>query len=329
MTRAMQSSRSAGIQLGVGLPYVFQATLDDPPLAPERLMFVTHAIAHVGAITEADWGAAERTALHFPEPPIPSTMTVDKLLTLRHAPQKPPAVSLSGTSGWNHRSALAEQSDYAAEIAKWEQDAPERRAEAERAVADDEKYYADWVAGIAAHSAAALALRRAAKALCRAVVDERVTPYARPVNGGDTVEMERSIWSDETVPGRIVRSGSLSLDAGKSWLYLFVDRAELMKEFSPPSSPSEAVEGRDLSALSPYLQLLIAVAEKQAITADNHSTVESLKADLLAEAPHFGLSVGTGNDGSDFSATLAGDFAKAIRWPNARRGKAKGGNQKT
>lgn len=328
MNQSMQSSQSAGMQLGVGSPYVVQSTLDDPPIVEERLMFVTHAIAYVGSITDPDWANYERTALHFPQPAIPSTMTVGKLLARHRAPQKPPPMSLSGASNWNRRSMQAEEQRYATDLAKWKEEAPKRKAEAEQAVAADENYYAEWVAGIAAHSSAVLALHRAAKTLCRAIVNHRVTPYARPIHGGEMAEMKRSIWSDESVPGRIVRGGSLSLDGGKSWFYLFVDRAELMQEFSPPPTPADVVEGLDLSALSPYLRLLIAVAEKQNITADNHSTVESLKADLLAEAPRFGLSVGSGNDGSDLSATLAGDLAKAIRWPNARLGRAKGANQK-
>lgn len=110
--------------------------------------------------------------------------------------------------------------------------------------------------------------------------------------------------------------------------HVYVDAPQLGAAFSRRPDAIQSVGSIPLDQLSPYLRLMIFVAGKQGISEDNHSTVESLKADLIAEAPRHGLSVGSGNSGFDFSPTLAEELAKAIRWPDARLGKAKGRNLK-
>jgi hypothetical protein len=168
------------MRLGVGNPYVQQSTLDDPPLAPDRLMFVTHAVVHIGRATNPDWNDVERTALHFPAPAIPSTLAASKLVSLERPPPKPAAV-------WN---VGAGESGYAAALAKWQNEAPARLAAAEATVRDDQGYLEEWRAGIIAHAPAVAALNAAAKALCRAVINGSVTPYFRDVAGGAVQQMQ-------------------------------------------------------------------------------------------------------------------------------------------
>lgn len=110
--------------------------------------------------------------------------------------------------------------------------------------------------------------------------------------------------------------------------HVYVDAEQLAEEFPLRATSIQTVDSISMDNLSPYLRLMIAVAVKQGITSGNHSTVESLKADLLADAPNFGLTAGSGNGGFDLSPTWAEEIAKAIRWPVARLGKAKGGNQR-
>lgn len=194
---------------------------------------------------------------------------------------------------------------------------------------------ADWndaertslAAGDEAARSGIAAIQSAAKLLHQAVMDDDVHIYFRSSSGGALQAMTASDWTNDYMGVNIARSSGGPAVHGS--VYLFVDRAELAEKFPLAGAASETERHVEDRELSPYLQLLIAVAQKQGITAETHSTVESLKADLLADAPRFGLSVGTGNSGSDISPTWAEELAKAIRWPSARLGRAKGGNQKT
>lgn len=144
----------------------------------------------------------------------------------------------------------------------------------------------------------------------------------RAVPDGELVKDWNSVGD-----GNLKRRGYIWRDRA-AW-HVYVDAAKLAEIFPRHAPTIQTVGSISMDALSPYLRLMIAVATKQGIAPENHSTVESLKADLLADAPGYGLSVGTGNSGFDLSPTWAEEIAKAIRWPGARLGKAKGGNQRT
>lgn len=165
------------------------------------------------------------------------------------------------------------------------------------------------------------AIQSAAKLLHQAIMDDDVTIYSRPSSGGALTAMPTADWINDYTGVNIARSSGGPAVHGS--VYLFVERSELEKKFvvTPPDAGDQ--RHADIE-LSPYLRLMIEVAEKQGISADNHSTTDSLEADLLAEAHRFGLSVG-----STFSKTFAGELAKAIRWPIARLGKAMGANHKS
>lgn len=133
-------------------------------------------------------------------------------------------------------------------------------------------------------------------------------------------------WNSHDGKENLSRRGYVWTD--RAARYVYVDTTKLAEQFPLSKLPAQSVGSIPMDSLSPYLRLLIAVSLKQGISEENKSTPGSLATDLLAEAPHHGLVVGVGNDGSDISKTWAEQLAKAIRWPNARLGQAAGKTQK-
>lgn len=120
------------------------------------------------------------------------------------------------------------------------------------------------------------------------------------------------------VRGRIRSSGSQH--------HVYVDAEQLAKAFPRLSDPLQSVGTFQIDALSPYLQLMIQVSLEQGVTAQTRTTPEALGDILRTEAPKFGLTAGKGNDGSDITKTWSTQLGKALRWPDARKGRAEPGS---
>ena len=271
----------------LGLPYVDQATLERPPLAPASVIFVTSAIAHVGRVTDPEWNGAERSALYYPSPAVASTMTVAQILAKHSPPRRQVPMSLASA---NPGPPLENAAAFAKRLERWEADAPKRLRDAEKQVEDASNYYEAWKAGIEDHRKAVDALHDAARKLCAAVINGQVTPYYRPHGGGDVQKMAPGLWADESLPARISRGGIFFTKDASSY-YLFVDREELMNAFPTSEGMSDTLSGRELS---PYLQLMAFVVRTLDIKPDQRVKGEAIKSQIEASAAQFGLTVGVG-----------------------------------
>jgi len=107
--------------------------------------------------------------------------------------------------------------------------------------------------------------------------------------------------------------------------YVYVDSDRLAEAFPLNPLHKTSVGSIPLDQLSPYLQLMIHVSLEQGMTAESRISPEELREALMAAAPKFGLSVGRGNDGSDITRTWAKELGKALRWQDARKGRAEPG----
>lgn len=64
--------------------YMDQAALTDPPAAPSKYMFITHAVVHVGRVRIADWNDAETVAMAGDSPQAPAVAAITKASALLH-----------------------------------------------------------------------------------------------------------------------------------------------------------------------------------------------------------------------------------------------------
>lgn len=64
--------------------YMDQAALTDPPAAPSKYMFITHAVVHVGRVRIADWNDAETVAMAGDPPQEPAVAAIIKASALLH-----------------------------------------------------------------------------------------------------------------------------------------------------------------------------------------------------------------------------------------------------
>lgn len=316
MSKSTQDARLAGEADGVGQPFVDQALLDCPPMAEEELMFFPIAIAVAGkALDPRGWQDWERTVEYYPAPaPRGLTLMTFGWLEQANAPKAPPPVPISSTSGARYN-VRARQSAYEEEKQRWENEKPQRKAAFQKEMESEGAYLQQWAAGHLQHATGEAELAKALRAVCQKITDQKITPYGRPVSGGATYKLKRELFMMDTPPMSLVRKGILLTDRQVA-NYVFLPKAEVHAAFGSGMLNRQEGEG---PAVSPYLQLMLHVAAKQAITQSNSSTVDSLQSDLWDCRHLFGL-----DDDADFSPSLAKSLAGAIRWPDARKGKGKG-----
>ncbi|MBL9065536.1 MAG: hypothetical protein JNN10_04505 [Sphingopyxis sp.] len=130
-------------------------------------------------------------------------------------------------------------------------------------------------------------------------------------------------WNS-TGGGNLTRRGYIWRDRA-AW-HVYLDTAKLADAFPLNPLRETAVGSISLDQLSPYLQLMIQVSLEQGVTAHTRTKPQALGDILRNEAPKFGLTVGKGNDGSDITKTWATQLGKALRWPDARKGRAEPGS---
>lgn len=173
-------------------------------------------------------------------------------------------------------------------------------------------------------SPSVVAIKSASGLLHQAIMDQKMTAYSRPSSGGGLRAMTADAWTNDYMSENIARSSGGPPAHGS--VYLFVERAELEREFPPGGAAITTVEGFSLDQLSPYLRLMIEVSRQEAVDAGTRTKPGELASILISQAPRFGLTSGKGNDGSDITETWATQLAKALRWPDARKGRAEPGS---
>lgn len=99
--------------------------------------------------------------------------------------------------------------------------------------------------------------------------------------------------------------------------YVYVDAAELAKLYASIPDRHEVAAALGLPHISPYMELMIAVARKYDITPDNQPFSDALKAEIKAMAPAFGLTVG---DNEALSTRNVQVMATFLRQPLPKKG---------
>ncbi|WP_215350739.1 hypothetical protein [Sphingopyxis soli] len=207
-------------------------------------------------------------------------------------------------------------------------EAAERRAAESSAFAAEVMKRLPPLAELAALNDARKArLIEAKSALFGAIINSRVPAFwyadgsandPRRVPDGELVKD----WN--TVGGNLRRRGYIWRERA-AW-YVYVDAAALADAFPLNPLRETTVGSIPLESLSPYLRLMIEVSLQEGVTSDTRTKPEVLGDILRREAPKFGLTSGAGNDGSDITETWAKSLAKALRWPEARKGRAEPGS---
>lgn len=109
---------------------------------------------------------------------------------------------------------------------------------------------------------------------------------AHKLRAGEMMALPAKHWFGQAI-------GNSALNAGRvEGQWLFIGRRELMSKLATLREPEIAVPtSADGLHLSPYMKLMLAIAEDVSITPDNQPTIESLKAEIARLATSFGLQV--------------------------------------
>lgn len=110
-------------------------------------------------------------------------------------------------------------------------------------------------------------------------------------------------------------SGRIRLN-NETW-HVYVDTTELGTTYPPISDRREVGAALGLPHLSPYMELMIAIARKHDIRPDNQPFADVLRAEIKAMAPAFGLTVG---DNEALSTRNVQVMATFLRQPLHKKG---------
>jgi hypothetical protein len=283
------SVRAAGEQ-GVGKHYVDQTAFDDSILAQTNRLFLPLAIAHVGRATDPKWSDWERTTLYYPSPAVQSEVTVSQILA-RYPPPLPSGTSLANIASMG---AVASPSSilltYDEQLSDYQTQAPAREEAARREVAAEQACYENWCRGIEEHREGIEALHSAFRRLAQSVLDEKVEVFVRPSQGGKMQLVDPTTFSRSDIITPATRFGVYEAQEGS--FHLFADAEQLENAFPLPSSSNSGLEAFAGVHLSPYLRIMLDVAQRSGVSPYNQVKTESLKAEIQASAHRHGVSCG-------------------------------------
>lgn len=212
-------------------------------------------------------------------------------------------------------------------LARFKVAAEKRDAEREAYAAEIARGLSPIVDMIALNNARKARLVEAQSKLFGAIINSQIPAFwytdgsandPRRVPEGELVKD----WN--ALDGNLRRRGYIWRERA-AW-YVYVDAAALAEAFPLNPLRETTVGSIPLESLSPYLRLMIEVSLQEGVTSDTRTKPEVLGEILRKEAPKFGLTSGAGNDGSDITKTWATELGKALRWPDARKGRAEPGS---